>query len=315
MVVSGALTFVVFHGLFFTITSTTSSANISLGQGLDNVILELQENIKNLNASTHRLTKENEVLKKEVAELRYLHNPCHPCVTRNSSGICDCTPVVKPLKDCLDFFQRGFKVDGVYHINGPGSSHPRVYCDQTTQGGGWTVFQRRKDGSVSFHRNWNDYKNGFGKLDDGEFWLGNEIIHELTKPSFAGTKKSALLINMRMKGKQKMEYVKYDTFEITDEKSKYVLKLDTFSGSVSDNPRLLSLHNNLKFSTYDNDNSDWGQCTTFGSPGGWWYDDCADVRLNGLYKFTKSWGEIAWDSDAKLFIQPEFVEMKVRRNV
>ena len=38
----------------------------------------------------------------------------------------------------------------------------RVYCDTASGRGGWTVIQRRQDGSVDFNRDWVDYEDGFG---------------------------------------------------------------------------------------------------------------------------------------------------------
>src|SRR5258705_937728 len=54
----------------------------------------------------------------------------------------------------------------------------QVYCDVDTDGGGWTVFQRRADITphVDFYRGWDDYKAGFGDLN-GEFWLGESRIY------------------------------------------------------------------------------------------------------------------------------------------
>lgn len=49
-----------------------------------------------------------------------------------------------------------------------------------TAGGGWTIIQRRKSGLVSFHRDWKQYKQGFGSIR-GDFWLGNEHIHRLSR--------------------------------------------------------------------------------------------------------------------------------------
>ena len=52
------------------------------------------------------------------------------------------------------------------------TSTSAVYCDMTTDGGGWIVIQRNKKNSlVNFNRNWADFKKGFGNLTT-EFWYG-----------------------------------------------------------------------------------------------------------------------------------------------
>lgn len=45
----------------------------------------------------------------------------------------------------------------------------------------WIILMHRFDGSVNFYRNWTEYRNGFGDVGRGEFWLGNDRIHCLTK--------------------------------------------------------------------------------------------------------------------------------------
>ena len=292
-------------------TTSASSTNKTTGQLLDESILKLQQNIQRLTASTQDLENEYKTLKENVIDLRKLHGSCAPCkASAKDTGVCDCTDI-EPRKDCLEFYRNGYKINGVYRLQGPGFHTVHVFCDQTTQGGGWTVFQRRQDGSVDFNRTWNGYKEGFGNLE-GEFWFGNDNIHDLTKPSFS-PKKSQLLINMRMKRQSDPVYAKYDTFEITDGKSKYIIKFSGFSGNVTDGAKAMEHNNNQKFSTFDsdNDNSKKFNCGTYlGYKGGWWYNTCGFVSLNAQYKSTNKNEEIQW------YLQkPEFVEMKLRRNL
>ena len=91
-----------------------------------------------------------------------------------------------------------------------------VFCDQTTAGGGWTVFQKRIDGSVDFNRHWSDYKHGFGNLS-GEFWLGLERIHRLTSDY-----NSILRVDMEdfVGGSA---YAEYNLFGVRNEHDKYQL--------------------------------------------------------------------------------------------
>ena len=89
-----------------------------------------------------------------------------------------------------------------------------------TDGGGWTVFQRRKDGSEEFYRNWAAYKEGFGELY-GEFWLGLDKIHRLSVSSVT------LRVDMTATDNSKA-YARYEDFTIGNEKSMYIMYLGRY---------------------------------------------------------------------------------------
>ncbi|KXJ05008.1 Angiopoietin-related protein 7, partial [Exaiptasia diaphana] len=126
------------------------------------------------------------------------------------------------FKNCEELYKRGFRQSGVYTIDPDGKGRFKVYCDQKTAGGGWTVIQKRQDGSVDFYRGWNAYKNGFGDLK-GEFWLGLDKINRLTHQA-----KSRLRVDL-MDTKGKTAYAEYDYFAVASERAKYKLSLGTYS--------------------------------------------------------------------------------------
>ena len=56
-----------------------------------------------------------------------------------------------------------------------------VYCNMTTDDGGWIVIQRNRINSqLSFDKNWREYVEGFGDLNK-DFWAGLELMHTLTQ--------------------------------------------------------------------------------------------------------------------------------------
>ena len=96
-------------------------------------------------------------------------------------------------------------------------------CDmETTPGRGWTIFQRRVDGSVDFYRNWTDYKNGFGNLTT-EFWLGLDKIHRLSS-----SEQNVLRVDLETFDNE-TAYAVYESFSVGNESDGYRLNFNDSS--------------------------------------------------------------------------------------
>ncbi|XP_072233936.1 microfibril-associated glycoprotein 4-like [Leuresthes tenuis] len=191
--------------------------------------------------------------------------------------------------DCTQIKTRSPQApSGVYIIQPVGASSPfPVYCEMRPDGG-WTVFQRRSGGEVSFNRKWEAYKSGFGDLSE-DHWLGLENVFSLTK-------------DYSMKWTMRVDlwdyeggtaFAEYKDFSLGNEKTAYTLSVGTYSGNAGDAIRGAYPgidQNGYGFSTIDRDNDGCspcifgdiavGQCT-FSEGGGWWYSKCGSASLNG----------------------------------
>ncbi|XP_054635041.1 fibrinogen-like protein 1 [Dunckerocampus dactyliophorus] len=184
-------------------------------------------------------------------------------------------------RDCSEVFADGNVASGLYVIRPDGSPTVlSVYCDMN-DGGGWTIFQRRRDGKESFDRAWVEYKHGFGDLHspDGEFWLGNDALHYLSSQG-----KYDLRINMEdFEGKAR--FAEYKNFRVDGEKDQYQLHLGDYTGDAGD--ALADVHAGhrpaaVKFSTYDKLPGGDAKCVRH-SKSGWWFSRCDSGNLNGHY--------------------------------
>uniref|UniRef100_A0A3Q3E108 Angiopoietin like 4 n=1 Tax=Labrus bergylta TaxID=56723 RepID=A0A3Q3E108_9LABR len=146
------------------------------------------------------------------------------------------------------------------------------HCVCSTEGG-WTVIQKRLDGSQNFNQLWESYRRGFGNLN-GEFWLGLENIHSLSKQG-----QYVLQVEVsNSAGQQKSDY----GFHLDGEDKMFALHLQTKSESQEN--IMTSGASGVPFSTVDRDNdlAKDVNCAELLS-GGWWFSSCGESNLNGRY--------------------------------
>ncbi|XP_071607245.1 tenascin-R isoform X2 [Heliangelus exortis] len=206
-------------------------------------------------------------------------------------------------QDCAQHLMNGDTLSGVYtiSINGDLSQRVQVYCDMTTDGGGWIVFQRRQNGLTDFFRKWADYRVGFGNLED-EFWLGLDNIHKITSQG-----RYELRIDMR--DGQEAAYAYYDKFSIGDSRTLYKLRIGDYNGTSGDS---LTYHQGRPFSTKDRDNDVAVTNCAMSYKGAWWYKNCHRTNLNGKYGESRHSQGINWYHWKGHEFSIPFVEMKMR---
>ncbi|XP_060910922.1 fibrinogen like 1B [Labrus mixtus] len=225
-------------------------------------------------------------------------------------------------KDCSELYDRLRPPSGFYRIRPKSHQDPfLVYCDMD-DGGGWTVFQRRRHGKVDFNRDWVDYRDGFGdfKLWNDEFWLGNEHIYPLLSEG-----KNLVKIDL-MDWDGKRNYAFYENFRITNEADKYRLQYEMYSGQAGDAltggggmvEHWSTSLSGMQFSTRDQDNDRYlqGSCAQE-NKAGWWFNRCHAANLNGnFYRKGTYKGQydngVVWGTWRGLWYSLRHTTMKVR---
>ncbi|KAM9547429.1 fibrinogen C domain-containing protein 1 [Salvelinus alpinus] len=214
-------------------------------------------------------------------------------------------------RDCSDIYASGQREDGIYSVfpmHYPAGF--QVFCDMTTDGGGWTVIQRREDGAVNFFRAWDAYRDGFGKIT-GEHWLGLKRMHALTIQA-----NYELRIDLE-DFENSTAFAQYGAFgvglfSVDPNEDGYPLTIADYSGTAGDS---MLKHNGMKFTTKDQDNDhSENNCASF-YHGAWWYRNCHTSNLNGQYlrgQHTSYADGIEWSSWTGWQYSLKFAEMKIR---
>ena len=188
--------------------------------------------------------------------------------------------------DCYDLkcYMVSTGKDGPHTIY-PGTtalSNVTVSCDQTTDGGGWLVYQRRLDGSVDFARNWSDYKMGFGIIGDDtkEMWMGNEKLFQIQQAY--GSIELEFRIEATAFNGDSCWATCYP-FEMRPETESYSITWNTVKASHSKMVRHINYHKDVEFSALDRQSPACDPACFNSFTGPWWFEACAYFYLNGKY--------------------------------
>jgi hypothetical protein len=214
------------------------------------------------------------------------------------------TLVSAPGKSCKEILQvNPSSPTAAYYIDpdgkGAGVDPFQVYCDMTTDGGGWMLVARNDQTTTftAFDRPWVDYKNGFGNLEGhGLGWLGNERLHAVT---------AAQPVVLKVVDDVRAHL--YGQFSVDTEANNYKLGLVDAPATSADGGYFVQF-NGVNFTTWDRDNDTYpdDNCAEVYHTG-WWYTACYAMTIAG-----SDMNQVYWRDSAGAVEPAAFIEMWVR---
>ena len=108
----------------------------------------------------------------------------------------------------------------------------------------WNVIMRQEGTDVNFNQGWAAYTSGFGNFLS-DFWLGNQVLFFVTS-----TVKVFLRIDMWAEDGT-FGAAEFRQMIVNSESQGYSLELEDFLGGSAGDGGMISLHNDVSFTTYD----------------------------------------------------------------
>ncbi|KAH7959308.1 hypothetical protein HPB49_010170 [Dermacentor silvarum] len=205
-------------------------------------------------------------------------------------------------RHCADLLRAGQTTSGLYNIflGKDDVKGKVVYCDMATEGGGWTVIQRRGQFGnrvFYFYRNWTEYATGFGDPAK-EYWFGNRALHALK----SNDECMRLKIVLKNHTGESIS-LDYDCFKVGSEKEHFEMQLGQYLGPDGDmRPRHCTDHLRAGQTTSGLYNIFVGKddvkgkvvyCDMDTDGGGWMVIQRRGQFGNSIYHFYRNWTEYA----------------------
>uniref|UniRef100_A0A8D0RQG9 Tenascin n=1 Tax=Sus scrofa TaxID=9823 RepID=A0A8D0RQG9_PIG len=189
-------------------------------------------------------------------------------------------------RDCSQAMLNGDTTSGLYtiYVNNDKAQKLEVFCDMTSDGGGWIV-------SIT--------------EPDSRFFR----THPAAAPTGKITAQGQYELRVDLRDHGETAYAVYDRFSVGDARTRYKLKVEGYSGTAGDS---MAYHNGRSFSTFDKDTDSAITNCALSYKGAFWYKNCHRVNLMGRYGDNSHSQGVNWFHWKGHEYSIQFAEMKLR---